>query len=302
MKQHFKKLAVCVASAAVLTACGGSNDPAGSSSQLAASVVAVSGPINHDAFFPAATLQFLKDKTGLDGEQWDNIMRLVNKPEQDTVDWNKFYGYCENINDDRGYTIGIFGATTGGSNDGHPDGPALFTAFDAASGAATPTVAGGLARAGVHGAMNGNILKITDKAKVFCKQINSLQSNPAWQDAMWKTFYSVYIQYAVQQAGQRGFASALTIGSFIDTALNQGADGGVNTLEGLLARSSGADEASFLTNFYAQRTKVVDTSQFNQAPNGANRVKQWSTLKDQGLFTLKNADAAVAKATSWTMK
>ena len=41
-------------------------------------------------------------------------MQLVNKPEQDSLDWPKFYGYCEDIDDERGFTIGIFGATTGG--------------------------------------------------------------------------------------------------------------------------------------------------------------------------------------------
>ncbi|CDG82439.1 chitosanase [Janthinobacterium agaricidamnosum] len=302
MKQHFKQLVACVASAVLVVGCGGGNEPAGSSQQQLAKSVAVAAAINHDANFPAATLQFLKEKTGLDGEQWDNIMRVVNKPEQDSPDWNKFYGYCEDIKDDRGYTIGIFGATTGGSNDGNPDGPALFTAFDAANGAAVPSVAGGLQRAGVNGVMNGKILKITDTAKVFCKQIKGLQNNPAWQDAMWKTFYSVYIDYTIQQATQRGYTSALTIGSFLDTALNQGADGGENTLEGLLSRTSGTDEAAFLTDFYAKRTLVVDTHQFNQAPNGAHRVKQWSDLKNLGLFTLKDADAAVAKVTKWTLK
>ncbi|WP_261807526.1 chitosanase [Paenibacillus sp. N3.4] len=65
---------------------------------------------SHDANFSPTTLQFLKTNTGLDGEQWDNIMKLINKPEQDTLNWTKFYGYCEDIKDNRGYTIGIFGA------------------------------------------------------------------------------------------------------------------------------------------------------------------------------------------------
>ncbi|URV27239.1 chitosanase [Burkholderia gladioli] len=259
--------------------------------------------LDHDANFSPATLQFLKDNTGLDGEQWDNIMKLVNKPEQDSLDWTKFYGYCEDIGDDRGYTMGIFGATTGGPNDGGPDGPALFKAYDAASGASNPSVQGGLARIGAHGSMQGSILKITDSEKVFCGKVKGLQNDAAWREAMWRTFYSVYIQYSVQQARSRGFGSALTIGSFVDTALNQGADGGSNTLQGLLSRSGNStDEKTFMTSFYAQRTKVVDTHDFNQPPNGKNRVKQWSTLMSQGITSLKNCDADIVKVTSWTMK
>ena len=257
----------------------------------------------HDAKFSPATLQFLKTNTGLDGEQWDNIMQVVNKPEQDSLDWPKFYGYCENIGDNRGYTIGIFGATTGGSNDTGPDGPALFKAFDAASGASNPSIAGGLTRAGVHGKMSGSILKITDSASVFCGKIKTLQSNANWRAAMWQTFYNVYIKYSVQQARNRGFNSAVTIGAFVDAALNQGATGDSGSLEGMLSRSgSSNNEKTFLTSFLAQRTKIVDTNDYNQPPNGKNRVKQWSNLLNDGETDLKNADAEIRKVTSWVMK
>lgn len=257
----------------------------------------------HDAKFSPATLAFLKANTGLDGEQWDNIMQVVNKPEQDSLDWPKFYGYCENINDNRGYTIGIFGATTGGSNDTGPDGPALFKAFDAASGASNPSIQGGLARAGVHGQMSGSILKITDSASVFCGKIRALQTSANWRAAMWQTFYNVYIKYSVQQARNRGFTSAVTIGAFVDAALNQGATGDSGSLEGMLARSgSSTNEKTFLTSFLAQRTKIVDTHDYNQPPNGKNRVKQWSRLLTDGETDLKNADAEIKKVTNWVLQ
>jgi chitosanase len=269
----------------------------------AACRVAAAAASGHDANFSPATLQFLKTNTGLDGEQWDNIMKLVNKPEQDSLDWTRFYGYCEPLGDKRGYTIGIFGATTGGPNDTGPDGPALFKEYDAASGASKPSIAGGLARAGVHGSMQGSILNITDSKTVFCGKIGGLQNNAAWREAMWHTFYNVYIKYSLQQARQRGFSSALTIGSFVDTSLNQGADGDSGSLEGVLAKSgSSSDEKTFMTSFYAQRTKVVDTNEYNQSPNGKNRVKQWSSLLGMGETDLKNADAAVAKVTNWILK
>lgn len=255
-----------------------------------------------DANFSASTLKFLTAKTGLDGEQWNNIMKLINKPEQDSLDWTKYYGYCQNIGDGRGYTIGIFGATTGGPNDTGPDAPELFKQYDKVKGAAIPSTQGGLKRIGVHGSMSGSILKITDSSKQFCGKIGRLQNDPAWREAMWRTFYDVYIDYSVQQARQRGFDSALTIGSFVDTALNQGATGDRNSLQGLLARSGDSpDEKTFLRRFYAERSKVVDTNHYNTPPNGKNRVKQWSTLMQQGLMSLKNADSAIVKVTHWTM-
>lgn len=96
---------------------------------------------------------------------------------------------------------------------------------------------------------------------------------------MWRTFYDTYIEYSVQQAQKRGFNTALTIGSFVDTALNQGATGDSGSLEGILSRSgSSTNEKKFMTSFYAKRTLVVDTNDYNQPPNGKNRVKQWSSL------------------------
>jgi len=286
-----------------------SSDPeVGTSESLSAasadfSAQAAAAATDHDANFSPSTLQFLKTNTGLDGEQWDNIMKLVNKPEQDDLNWTKYYGYCEDIGDNRGYTIGIFGATTGGSNDTGPDGPDLFKEYDRISGASSPSVEGGLKRIGVNGKMSGSILKITDSKSVFVKKINGLQNDAAWREAMWRTFYNVYIKYSVDQAKKRGFTSALTIGSFVDTALNQGATGDSGSLEGILSRSgSSKDEKTFMTKFYAERTKIVDTNDYNQPPNGKNRVKQWSSLLSSGETDLKDADAAVKKATSWTMQ
>ncbi|ODP32856.1 chemotaxis protein [Pandoraea sp. ISTKB] len=259
--------------------------------------------LDHDGHFSPATLQFLKDKTGLDGEQWDNIMKLINKPEQDSLQWTQVYGYCEDIQDDRGVTIGFFGATTGGPNDGDPDAPLLFKNFDEASGAEVPSVEGGLARIGVSGTMVGPILKIAGGTPAFCASVSALQGNEAWREAMWRTFYDVYIQLSQREAQSRGFSSALTLGSFLDTALNQGADGGKNSLMGLLSRvPTSTDEKAFMASFHAERAKVVNTQHFNKSPNGTNRVKQWSTLMIEGLSSLKNCDADVVKATSWTMK
>jgi chitosanase len=68
--------------------------------------------------------------------------------------------------------------------------------------------------------MSGAILKITDDSKGFCGKIATLQHDADWREAMWRTFYKIDIRYSVEQARQRGFDSALTIGSSVDTALN----------------------------------------------------------------------------------
>jgi len=96
----------------------------------AAAVAVLAAAATASPSFPGSTLSFMDGKTGLDGEQIDNIMKLVNKAEQDNLDWAASYGYCQNIGDGRGVTMTIFGATTGGWNDDWPDGPGLFSIFD----------------------------------------------------------------------------------------------------------------------------------------------------------------------------
>lgn len=80
---------------------------------------------------------------------------------------------------------------------------------------------------------------------MFCGKIGALQNNAAWREAMWQTFYQVYIRYSVQQARQRGFSSALTIGSFCRHRAEPGASGGADSLQGLLSRCGGGDEKPF---------------------------------------------------------
>jgi chitosanase len=256
-------------------------------------------PTAHDSNFSPKTLAFLQENTWLDGEQWDNIMKLVNKPEQDSLEWTAAYGYCEDIGDDRWYTIGIFWATTGGPNDMWPDAPKLFRNFDATSGSGEPTTEGGLARINARGTMDGRVLKISDSPADFCTKVNGLQNNEAWREAIWRTFYEVYISESMDQAKKLGFTDALTIGSFVDTALNQGGP----SLDSIISKSwNSKDEKIFLANFYAERTKVVDTNRYNQAPNGASRVKQWSDLMRMGKFDLKDIDTEIISVTGWEMR
>ncbi|MBV8465378.1 MAG: chitosanase [Burkholderiales bacterium] len=267
---------------------------------------ASSDEANAEKNFSPATLTFLQAKTGMDAEQWNNVMRLVNKSEQDDPSfsgWVKYYGYCQNIGDGRGITMAIQGATTGGPNDGGPDGPGLFLLFNKYNGAAKPSIAGGLSDAGVKAKMSGNILVIQESDSAFCKRINALENNAAWRAAVWESFYDNYIGYAVQQARDRNFNDALTIGAFTDAALNQGATGSGGSLQDMLSKSGhSSNELTFMTSFLKLREKVAGTNDFNNPPiNGYNRAKMWLDLYTYSAYTLKNVDGEIQSVSSWTM-
>ncbi|HEY8023089.1 MAG TPA: chitosanase [Burkholderiaceae bacterium] len=300
---------------ALLVACGGGSDSSteslnASQKQLTASVKATAKTADEIAAeknFSPDTLTFLQSKTGLDAEQWNNIMRMVNKSEQDDPSfsgWVKYYGYCEDIGDGRGITMSIQGATTGGPNDGGPDGPGLFQLFNKYNGASNPTIAGGLSDAGVKATMSGKILKINESTSAFCSKIKGLNNNAAWRAAVWESFYNNYISYAVQQAKQRNFNDPVIIGAFTDSALNQGATGSSGSLQDMLSKSgSSTNETTFFTSFTKLRETVAGTQDFNSPPiNGKNRALMWLNMYNDGGKTLVGVDSLVTKVTGWTMQ
>jgi chitosanase len=261
---------------------------------------------NAEKNFSPATLTFLQSKTGLDAEQWNNIMRMVNKSEEDDPSfsgWVKYYGYCQNIGDGRGITMSIQGATTGGPNDDGPDGPGLFLLFNKYNGASKPSIAGGLTDAGVKAKMDGAILKIEESDSAFCTKIKGLENNANWRAAVWEAFYNDYISYAVTQAKKRNFNDALTIGAFTDSALNQGTTGSGSLQDMLNQSGSSTNELTFMTKFSDIREKVAGTDDFNSPPiNGKNRALMWLELYQDKDNTLINVDSDITKVTGWTMQ
>ena len=45
--------------------------------------------------------------------QVDTILSLISLPENSRIQWWENYNYIENLHDGRGYTVSIFGATSG---------------------------------------------------------------------------------------------------------------------------------------------------------------------------------------------
>jgi chitosanase len=316
-----KLLILAAAVSGILMACGGGSSTGNTNNPSATSLESLnavqkdstmalaskdSDESNAEKNFSPATLSFLQSKTGLDAEQWNNIMRLVNKSEEDDPSfsgWVKYYGYCQNLGDGRGITMAIQGATTGGPNDGGPDGPGLFQLFNKYNGASNPSIAGGLSDAGVKAKMDGAILKIEESDSAFCAKINALENNANWRAAVWEAFYNDYISYAVTQAKKRNFNDALTIGAFTDSALNQGTTGSGSLQDMLNQSGSSTNELTFMTKFSDIREKVAGTDDFNSPPiNGKNRALMWLELYQDKANTLIGVDSDITKVTSWTMQ
>ncbi len=248
---------------------------------------APSGGLSTDTKFPPGIVEALAKVTGMDSEQWDNALDLFAKAEQDqekgwTQNPNSFYGSCELLDYDkskRGFTIGAFGATTGGTESG--DAERLFK------------------EAGIDPAKD---LGYPDKKK-FIANVNKLGDNPAWQAASWRWFIKEYVEPTMAALKTRGFTSALTVAAVTDCSFNQGNDMDQGTAWVLKQVGNAKDEETFLHAFLDARDKVVDVSKydFNSKGNGKQRVQMYRRLLDQGHLNLKDCKGEVRDATKWTM-
>jgi chitosanase len=236
--------------------------------------------------FPKGIPELLERETGFDAEQWNNVMKLVSKPEQDDIEWNKpkYMGYCQMLKgfDDkkRGFTISFFGATTGGTEAGDAD-RAIFKPFGKTK----------------------ESLGYPDEKK-FVKSINDLGDDDAWCAACWKGFVDEYVKPSMKIMRAHKFKNAITLGFLVDSSLNQGNDLDHGTAWLVKQVGDVDDEKTFLKKIMDVRDTVVEDPKydFNMKPNGKARVNQWRKLFASGEIDLKKCDEKIEKFTSWKMK
>lgn len=246
------------------------------------------GALATDAKFPPGIAEALAKATGMDAEQWDNALDLFAKAEQDekkgwTRDPGRFYGSCERLTYDegkRGFTIGAFGATTGGTEAG--DAERLFK------------------EAGIDPRKD---LGYPDRDK-FIANVEKLGQNPDWQASMWRWFIAEYVAPTMAALKKRGFTSALTVAAVTDCSFNQGNDMDHGTAWVLKQVGAAKSEEAFLHAFLDARDRVVDNKKddFNDSGNGKRRVQMYRRLLEQGHLNLKDCKEDVRAATKWKME
>jgi chitosanase len=153
-------------------------------------------------YFPSGTLTQLIALTGLDAQQITNILGMINGPEQAKSEWwltaedEIIYSYAENIDDGRGVTIGIYGATTG---EGFRDADVIWKNY---------------------GHEEYGQLPEPD----IIHKVHAIAEDPQWWKAQWDAYLSTYWEPTLTLLQPHGYRSALTIGALMDTAMNAGLD------------------------------------------------------------------------------
>lgn len=209
---------------------------------------------------PAAVLAAL----GIDAEQLKNILAIINGAEQSSVnvvqaaDGGSIYGYCENIGDGRGATVGIAGFTT-------DDNSALdiFKAFGASSYAVA-----------------GDPKQCKGKTTcAFCKWVKEHASDPKWIAANWQAYLSGsnsgYLGL-VKKYKPANIKSALAVGVMLDCAMNAGEEkeGNAWGIKEQAAAASKASEEAFVSTFISNRIAHFTKS----SGSGVGRMSPWKKM------------------------
>ena len=201
---------------------------------------------------------------GLDGEQLSNIFSMIGGPEQSNVEWWKggdkkpVYGYCENIGDNRGVTVGLAGFV---SNNGE-----IQKMIKSAGGPDFP-------RYGV------------DERKM-CDWVKSNADNQRFIDAQWSG-YEPYMKMVQKYIPSQFKDNALIKGIMLDTAMNAGEfkEGNAWGVKEVAQAARGNDAASWANSFLDFRNDHFTSGNDSGMRNG--RIGAWRKLVKAGEWEMR---------------
>lgn len=143
---------------------------------------------------------------GVDADQMSAILSMIGGPEQSNVEWWKgvdrksVYGYCENINDGRGVTVGVSGFVTKWG---------LVQKMIKEYGGADN--------------LDPNQCKPGKPTKCsLCDWVRARGDDDRWIEIQWKTYADNYMKLVTKYIPRRFRKNALIKGLLLDTAMNAG--------------------------------------------------------------------------------
>ena len=217
---------------------------------------------------------FVLRTLGLEADQVSAIFSLIGGPEQSSVEWWKktngknVYGYCENIDDGRGVTMGLAGFV---SNWGEIDNVFKEAGYDRKN------------------AGDPKDCKPRKGCKL-CDWIEQHGEDQKWIDAQWKRYHDGYMVYVPRLIPKQFADNALIKGLLLDTAMNAGitSEGDAWGMETLAKTAKGDTPTDWVNNFCDLRYKHFTTGNTENGKKG--RLLTWRTLAKDGKWDLRNMD------------
>jgi len=182
----------------------------------------------------------LKSVPGCSLEQADTIQSLVAIPENSTTNWQKAYGYIEDISDGRGLTAGLVGFCSG-------TGDLLGVMYELKKLEPTHELVKFIpALKKVNG--TASTAGLDEFAKVFKR----CGGDASLRQAQWNVLVRLYWSPAFHTCKKYGVKSALALYFIYDTCLNLGNAATAKKVK-VKAPSDGGDEKEWLKQYLIER-------------------------------------------------
>jgi hypothetical protein len=205
---------------------------------------------------------------GMDAEQLSNILSMIGGPEQSNVQWwlgvdrKNVYGYCENINDGRGVTVGLSGFVTKWGE------------------------AQKLVKAGGGGSFDVNQCA-PRKSCPFCDWVRANGNNQKFIDAQWNSYVNNFMKLVPKYIPSQFKGNALIKGMMLDLAMNAGEfkEGNAWGLKEVTQAAKGNDQRSWANSFLDARYSHFTAG--NSQSMRAGRIDAWRKLVQDNQWDMR---------------
>ena len=217
--------------------------------------------------------------------QVDTILSLISLPENSRIQWWDNYNYIENLHDGRGYTVSIFGATSGTGD--------LLDVFDKLR-----------KRSSTHPLLRfyDELKKKTggdvSKLQNLPRAIQGLGNDKDWRGAVWDVYVDEYwtfvAQFCNKTQGSKNrpgpvIKTPLVKGFIVDTAINHGPDlESFQVILNKMKNKNNGDEKEWFKDFAQARHDILESGFEDLDTSGTgDRCTLWLGLGEQGNWELK---------------
>eukprot|EP00731_Ephydatia_muelleri_P022840 Em0015g423a len=217
--------------------------------------------------------------------QVDTILSLISLPENSRIQWWENYNYIENLHDGRGYTVSIFGATSGTGD--------LVDVFDKLR-----------KRNSTHPLLRFyDELKKTrgddvSKLQGLLSAIQGLGNDKDWRGAVWDVYVNEYwtfvAQFCNKTQGSKNrpgpvIKTPLVKGFIVDTAINHGPDlESFQVILNKMKNKNNGDEKEWFKDFAQARHDILESGFEDLDTSGTgDRCTLWLGLGEKGNWELK---------------
>lgn len=235
---------------------------------------------------PSATSDLARRKAEMLTSIWENGTTILQ------------YGYCENIDDGRGYTSGRAGFCSG-------TGDAVLVVKCMAKAAPNAKVAkyipalDALTSKFESSGKDQASTSTLDKVGSYCADWASDAANAAFKTCQDQVVHDLYFAPAQAEMTKHHLASALTLAALYDAEINHGDEGddGVAALAERATKQVGtADESKWLEAFLTIRLSLLASNE--TWADSVDRVALYESLRRDGNFDLSKPITTNVKAAS----